>query len=191
MVRNFIEELIDAVNRVLTLDTALLKEVLIVCGMPEKTQNLRYLNFNRQLVAQENRTLEFSAVAVINNRRTANWALSGYRRKISQVVFSTRWTRNPLDLFLNNLRCSEALMEMLGSSSAGYTLLGILHIREVQGTGILKRKLHFIRPVVAVPRLNESELEKIKAFEAANEIQKTRILGLLFYRKIGLHMPAS
>jgi hypothetical protein len=188
---NFLDELINAVNRVLTLDDTLLKEVLIVCGMPEKTQNLRYLNFNRQIVQEEDRTLEFSAVAVVNNQRIAQWRLEGYRKNISQVVFSTRWTRNPLDLFLNNLRCDGNLMDMLADSTAHYTLLGILHIRKVQKSGLFKRKLHHIRPVVALPGIEDKDLKLLKAFEAANEIQKAKFLGFPLYRKIGLHLTVQ
>ena len=144
MSQNFINDLTSALERIIRPDIALLKEILIVGGMPEKTENLRYLGFNRHVVQDgEDRTLEFSAVAMLNNRRIDKWRLAGYKKKVSQVVFSTRWTRNPLDLFMNALRCDDEIMDIFDSSSAPYTLLGILHIDEIKKTGFVKR---LVRP---------------------------------------------
>jgi len=173
MTNDFIDDLLSTLNRVLTPDTALLKEILIVCGMPEKTQNLRYLNFNHQVVAEENRTLEYSAVAVINNRRAAKWWLEGYRYKLSQMVFRPMWARNPLDLFLSNLRCNPEMMALLEASEGNYTLMGILKVEDMRGTGHLKGRLHRIRPVIGIPGVNDDDLEKVIAFENVNEIRKT------------------
>lgn len=185
MSRDFIDELLNALNRVVTPDVPALREVLIVSGMPMGTENLRYLSFNRQTVTSENRKTDFSAVAVINNRRAAHWRLRGYHKKVSQVVFSTRWTRNPLDLFLNNLRCDPDMMNLLASSASDYTLLGILQVDEKRGGGLLKRKFRHVRPVVAVPGFDRDKLEKVIAFERSNEIRKIRIRGFPLYRKIG------
>jgi len=66
--RDYIDQLVHAIDRVVTPDAASLREILFVAGMPERTQNLRYLGYNRHIIAEEFRTLEFSAVAVINNR---------------------------------------------------------------------------------------------------------------------------
>ena len=184
MSMDFIQDLLDALRRVLRPDEALLKEVLIVSGMPEGSENLRYLGFNRQVVEEDGRKLEFSAVAVINNRRAARWKLSGRRRKLSQLVFNSRWTRNPLDLFLSSLRCDEGMMDLLASAGGSYTLLGILTIHEVQGRGLLKRRLRRVRPVVAVAGLAGPDLETIEAFENANEIKRIRLRGLPLYRKV-------
>lgn len=151
MGHDFVNDLVSALDRVITPDGHRLREVLIVSGMPEASENLRYLNFNRQVVDEDNRTLTFSAVAVINNRRISQWRLAGYQRSISQLVFSSRWTRNPLDLFLNRLRCHPELMDVLSSAPSRYTLLGILEIEETQGSGLSKRRYRHIRPVVAVP----------------------------------------
>jgi hypothetical protein len=185
MSNNFINDLISALDRVITPDTVLLKEILIVGGMPEKTENLRYLSFNRDVHVKENKIIEFSAVAVLNNRRIDHWRLEGYHKKLSQVVFSTRWTRNPLDFFLNNLRCDPELMDMIGSASANYSLLGILQMDKSEKTGFLKRKVRSIRPVVAIPGLGEEDLKKIIAFENNNEIIKSKVRGFPASRKVG------
>jgi len=190
MGHNFISDIMDALKRVATLDMDLLREVLIISGMPEATQNLRYIGYNQQIVAEENRTLEFSAVAVINNRRVRQWQLEGYQKKLSRIVFSTKWTRNPLDLFLNNLRCQPDMMALLTSCEGNYTLLGILQTEKVVGRGVFKQQLQFIQPVVAVPCLNTGAQATVAAFEAANEIRKTRVMGLPFYRKIGRQMAS-
>jgi hypothetical protein len=184
---DFIADLIETLERVLTPDSTPLKEVLIISGMPEKTENLRYLGYNRQVTRESsNRILEFSAVAIINNRRIAKWRLEGVPLKLSRIVFSTRWTRNPLDLFINNLRSDAGLMNLLAAADAIYTLLGILKIDTIEGRGLLKRRLRHIRPVVAVPGIEKILLEQIVAFENRNEICKSRIRGLPFYRKTGV-----
>ena len=134
---NFINDLLDALKRVGTLDTQVLREVLIISGMPEATQNLRYVGYNRQSVQEENRISDFSVVAVINNRRAAHWQLRGYQNKLSRVVFSTKWTRNPLDLFLNNLRCDAGMMTLLRACQSSYTLLGLLQTQKTIGGGFL------------------------------------------------------
>jgi hypothetical protein len=177
MSNNFINDLISALDRVIKPDTALLKEILIVGGMPEKTENLRYLSFNRYVHVKENKIIEFSAVAVLNNRRIDQWRLKGYHKKLSQVVFSMRWTRNPLDFFINNLRCDPELMDIIGSASANYTLLGILQIDKAEKTGLLKRKMRSIRPVVAIPGLKDEDLKKIIIFEKSNEIVRSKVRG--------------
>jgi len=182
---NFINDLLDALKRVGTLDTQVLREALIISGMPEATQNLRYVGYNCQSVQEENRLSDFSVVAVINNRRAAHWQLRGYQNKLSRVVFSTKWTRNPLDLFLNNLRCDAGMMRLLRACQSSYTLLGILQTQKTVGGGFFKQQLEFIQPVVAVPGLDAQGLASVANFETANEIRKTRVMGLPFYRKIG------
>ncbi len=172
---DFIGDLIQALYRVVPADVALMKDILIVSGMPESTENLRYLAFNRQSFREGNRTLEFSAVAVINNRRIAHWQLTGYREKISRIVFSARWTRNPMDLFINSLRCDSVLMALLASCGANYSLLGTLQVEETRGGG-LRRHRRF-RPVVAVPGIDDRQLEMVVAFENAHEIRKAGIAG--------------
>lgn len=184
MSHNFIDDLINALNRVVTPDVAPLKEILIVGGMPEKTENLRYLSFNRYVEGKENKSIEFSAVAVINNRRVVQWRLEGYSKKLSQMIFSTQWTRNPLDLFLSNIRCTPEILDIMNSAPAPYSLLGILQIEERQKSGFFKRKVRSIRPVLAIPGLREEDLKKVSDFERNNEIVKSKVGGILMYRKV-------
>ncbi len=176
--RDFIEDLIHGLDRIISPDVGMLREVLILSGMPRKTENLRYMSYNRQVETERNCVAIFSAVAVINNRRAEKWQLSGTWKKISQIVFNTRWTRNPLDLFLNNLRCNQEMIALLASSRGDYTLLGIYQETRLRGAGFLERKQLRIRPVVAVPGLDPEGQRKVEAFEARNEIRKMRIKGL-------------
>jgi len=115
----------------------------------------------------------FSAVALINNRRAAQWLLKGYSKTISQIVFNPRWTRNEMDLFINALRCSPEIVALISSTAAAYSLLGILEIEDRGHTGIFKRWSRRIRPVLAVPGLDDLSQQSIAAFEGANEIRKS------------------
>jgi hypothetical protein len=184
MGHDFICDLLDALNRVGRLDSALIKDVLIVSGLPAKTENFHYLSFNSQVIDGKDCVMEFSAVAVINNRRAKNLQLEGYQKKLSQIVFSTRWTRNPLDLFLNSLRCHPVMMDLLASSAADFTLLGILQVDEIEGTGPFKRHIRRVRPIIAIPGADSDALKTVIAFEASNEIRNTNIRGLSLSRKI-------
>ena len=187
MKRDYIDDLIQAVTRVVAPNAPLLKEVLVIGGMPEPTQNLRYLSYNRNTTIEQGRSCEFSAVAVINNRRARDWQLSGTSKKISRWVFSTRWTRNPLELFLNNLRCDPAVMAALAGSPCSYSLLGILSVNDVLSSAV-QRAGQYICPVLAVPGIEDEGLATIQAFEATNQIRKSGIIGLQLYRKTGNQM---
>lgn len=188
MNNDFIDDLIKAVTRVVTPNAPLLKEVLVIGGMPEPTQNIRYLSYNRHTAVERGRSCEFSAVAVINNRRAAEWQLSGYPKKISRWVFSSRWTRNPLDLFLNNLRCNPSAVAVLAGATSNYTLLGILTMTDLHGSGMMHRRAQYSCPVVAVPGIDAHALKTIQTFETANQIKKSGMIGLQLYRKSGSEM---
>ncbi len=191
MHNDFIDDLIQAVARVVTPNAPLLKDVLVIGGMPEQTQNLRYLSYNRHTTVEQGRSCEFSAVAVINNHRADGWQLSGYSEKISRWVFSTRWTRNPLDLFLNNLRCDRSVMAVLAAAAANYSLMGILTMTELHDSGLAHQSGQYICPVVAVPGIDNQAIQTIQAFEAANQIKKSGLVGLQLYRKTGKQMAGT
>jgi len=188
MYNDFVDDLIHAVNRVVTPNIPLLKDVLVIGGMPEKTQNLKYLSYNRNVTISKGRSCEFSAVAVLNNHRISRWKLSGYSKKVSGWVFSTRWTRNPLDLFLNRLRGDSSMMKILSQAGSPYTLLGILHMTDLVGNGDKSQPPQYIRPVVALPGADTDAMKVIQTFEAENQIQKSGLIGLEFYRKSGKQM---
>jgi hypothetical protein len=188
---NYIDDLIHSVARVAKPNVPLLKDVLVIGGMPDKTQNLQYLSYNRDSTLARGLSCEFSAVAVINNRRVSEWQLSGYPKKISRWVFSARWARNPLDLFLNNLRCNPSVISVLAGAASNYTLLGILTETDLQGSGLTNRRAQYICPVVAVPGIEVNALQTIQAFESANQIKKSGIIGLEFYRKTGRQMAGT
>ncbi len=185
MGNNYIDDLIQAVHRVVTPNVVLLKDVLVIGGMPEKTQNLKYLSYNRNTTISKGRSCEFSAVAVINNRRIEKWQLTGYSEKLSRWIFSIRWTRNPLDLFLNKLRCDPSIMALLAEAPSRYTLLGILTTTDLHCAELKNPPEQYISPVVAVPGFHDDEIKSIESFEAANQIKKSGLIGLHFYRKTG------
>ena len=165
---DFLDDLLSALGRVLPSPPGQLREILILSGMPEETENLRYLAFNHDVVSHDGRTVEFSAVAVINNRRIVHWRLEGLPRALSRIVFHPLWThRNPMDLFLNNLRGDPVMMDLLAASKSDYTLFGILGI-ETDGED---RSPRLTQPVIALPDLKGERLEKVVTFEAANQIK--------------------
>lgn len=172
MSADFIDDLLKAVERVFPPDKTALKEVLIISGMPDDTQNLRYLGFNRQVTQADGVRKSFSAVALINNRRAEQWRLKGHLQKISQLVLNPRWTRSESDLFINALRCSPDVMDVLASVGAAYSLLGILEVEDRADSGIFRRWSRLIRPVLAVPGLDARQAEVVAAFENLNEIRK-------------------
>lgn len=190
MSHDFIGDLLNALTRVLSPDVARLKEILILSGMPEETDNLRYLGFNRQVVNQAGRTLEFSAVAVVNNRRAAHWRLTGVAQKLSEMVFHPRWTYNPLNLFLNRLRCSPPMIDLLASAGGDFTLIGILTTTETLGRGLFKRRYRSVRPVVAVAGIDAAGLERVAAFEDRNEVCQVKLWCLPFYRRVTRKSPS-
>jgi hypothetical protein len=191
MKSDFVDDLIHSVARVVTPNVPLLKEVLVIGGMPDKTQNLQYLSYNRDTTVVKGRCCEFSAVAVINNRRVGEWRLSGYPKKISHWVLNNCWIHNPLDLFLGNLRCDATLTAILGMAASNYTLLGILTTSERHGSGLGQRRAQYISPVVAVPDLDAEEVSFIQAFESANRIKKSGLVGLQVYRKSASQMAGA
>jgi hypothetical protein len=175
MGRDFIDDLLDGLKRAVTPDTALLRDVIVLSGLPERTENLRYLGFNNQVFEEDNRKLEFSAVVVINNHRADNWRLSGYGKKISQLVFNTRWTRNALDLFINNLRCDPQIMDVIAASKSYFSLLGILRVAEYMKSYIGHRTVRSVRPVLAVPGIDPEQLKWVVDFEERNTIKESRL----------------
>jgi hypothetical protein len=191
MKSDYIDDLIHAVTRVVTPNVPLLKEVLVIGGMPDGTQNLQYLSYNRNTTVAQGQSIEFSAVAVVNNRRADEWRLTGYRQKISRWIFSDRWTRNPLDLFLNDIRCDSSVMTVLARAASDYTLLGIMAMTDLHESGLVNRRAQYICPVVAVPGIDANGLKIIQAFETANQIKKSGLIGLQLYRKTGSQMAGG
>ena len=166
---DFLDDLLSALDRLVPLDPEPLKEILILSGMPEETENLRYLAYNRQMIPQVDRNLEFSAMAVINNRRIARWRMQGFRRTLSRIVFHPLWTRrNPMDLFLNTLRNDSRMMDLMAASRRDYTLFGILQIERIKTA----RTEYLTQPVVALPRLEGPDLATVSDFEKANQFRR-------------------
>lgn len=184
MSHDFIGDLMRALSRAITPDVSLMKEIIIVSGLPRPTQNLRYLSFNRQIITQEKRILEFSAVAVLNNRRATRWRLKGFEKKLSRLIFCPYWTRNPLDIFYNNLRCNPEIIRIMDACRSDYTLLGILHAEVKLSIGQPRPKFRMVRPVVAIPDLSSEDLKTVMAFENTNEVRKSIYRGFTLYGRM-------
>lgn len=178
-----IDDLLHALSRVLPPDRGVLQPALSQGGLPSATQSLRYLPFNRQLINETNRMRLYSAMAVLNNRRAQQFSLDGARKRISQLIFSERWCRNPLDLYLNKLRCEPEIIALMDAAAADYTLFGILQIDEVEDKRFLKRRFRSLRPVLAIPHLDADDAKMLAAFENAATIRKVKTRGLPIYKK--------
>ena len=172
MHHDFIDDLLEALKRIIEPDREPLRDLLIFNGMPEDTQNLRYLSYNQQQVVEGDSVRRFSLAAVINNRRVAQWRLAGYREKISRLIFNPRWTRSPLDIFLIRLRCQVDVMDVLEAAAARYTLFGIYQNQATASGG--RRRRNRIHPVVALPGADADALALIRAFEQAAAIERRR-----------------
>jgi len=184
MSQDYINDLINSVNRVASPDVCQLKEILILCGMPAETKNIQYLSFNHHTRTEGDSTYVFSAVAVLNNRRAVHFRLRGNRKKISQIIFNKQWTFNPLDFFLNRLRCNQGMTDIMAASVSAYTLLGILTQEKAHGKGFYRHKYVEIQPVVAIPGINAWDLNRVTDFEAANHIRKVTLKGFTIYRQM-------
>ena len=79
-------------------------------------------------------------------------------------------------------------MAVLAQAASNYTLLGILSVTDLQGSGLANRRAHYICPVVAVPGVDAVALKTIQAFETANQIRKSGLIGFHLYRKTGNQM---
>jgi hypothetical protein len=164
---DFIDELLGALHRIAPLGHERLKEVLILSGWPEETQNLRYLAYNRQVLVHGGANLEFSAVAVINTRRVASWRLVGWRRTVSRLVFHPLWAaRSPMDLLLNRLRGDAGMTDLMAASRRDFTLFGILRIEPSRPAAAAGET----RPVVALPGLDPEGLARVENFESQNRL---------------------
>ena len=184
MSEDFINDLISSVNRVASPDVRQLKEILILCGMPARTKNIRYLSFNRHAMTEDGRISVFSAVAVLNNRRISHFRLRGNRKKISNIIFNKKWAFNPLDFFLNRLRCDSVVTDIMAASVSDYTLMGILKQEKSRGQGYYRHKYVEINPVVAIPGISDWDLKCVTDFETANHIRKVTLKGFTIYRQI-------
>ncbi|HDI58991.1 MAG TPA: hypothetical protein ENF48_01315 [Desulfobacteraceae bacterium] len=168
MTGDFIDELLGALARIAPLNHGYLKEILILSGWPEETQNLRYLAYNRQVLAHGGANLEFSAVAVINNRRAARWRLEGWRRTVSRLVFHPLWANSkPMDLFLIQLRSDAAMTDLMAASRRDFTLFGILRSEPLRPSAAVCE----IRPVIGLPGLDREGLARVENFETHNRLR--------------------
>ena len=82
-------------------------------------------------------------------------------------------------------------MAVLSDAAVNYTLLGILTTTEFDGAGLTQKRSQYICPVVAVPGLDSQKLAVIQAFETANQIKKTGMIGVQLYRKTGRQMAGT
>ncbi len=169
MSRDFLDEMLDALQRIGPLDLQRIKEMLVLCALPEETEDLRYLADNRQVFSLAEANVTFSAVAVINNRRIGKWRRRGIRKALDWIFFRPLWSQcTPSEFFLSRLRGDSRMLHLMAASRSDYTLLGTLRIVPLNSaTGRPE-----IRPVIALAGLNAAELEKVRGFETRHRLYR-------------------
>lgn len=177
-----IDEVVAGLRRVVEPDHKLFEDVILHSGVPSKTQSLKYMRYNRQVVTQSDRTISLSVVALVNNRMARKFRLQGLKRRLSQKIFSL--SGSLMDRFINNLRCDDELTRLMASASGDFTAIGVLHVEEMDRAHLFKRKIHRIHPVIVIPGIDLQDLERVVEFERRNEVKKVRMRGLPLYRTV-------
>ena len=109
------------------------------------------------------------------------------RRLFAEGAFSQAFV--PVIAEYREQRTHEEVRALAGRVAG--TLLGILTETELHGSGLAKRRAQYICPVVAVPGIEVAALQTIQAFESANQIKKSGIIGFELYRKTGRQMAGT
>ena len=171
---DFIDDLLQAVHRVFPSDVTSLKEILIISGMPEETQNLRYLSYNRQAVEKDAVKNSLFGRGLDKQPPRSALVAKGLFQNNESACLSARVGPATNSIYLSMPYAAPPIsLHCSGAANAAYTLLGILEIEDRGSAGIFKRWTRRIRPVLAVPGLDEAALKMIAAFEHANEIRRS------------------
>ena len=161
-----------------------LKEILILSGMPEKAENLKYLGFNCHIIESDDGSIEFSAIAVINNHRVDYWRLDGLHRRLNRFLIDKRVDAQSCGYFYQQSQVLTQNDEPAGRIQRCLHPLGMLRYQVAQVAGERKRKVRHVRPIIAVSGIDGVGAGMVAAFETANEIRTTKIKGLPFHRQV-------
>lgn len=177
-----VDALLDALEGIVQADREPLRTVIEESGLPEGSQRIRYMHYNRQVLQENDRTVSFSVVAVIHNRTMGKFRLRGVFRKLSRRVFA--FSRNRMDVFINNLRCDDTLPLRMEASPVPYSLFCMVRVDEIHRGRFFRRYYRRIRPAVVVCGLSDAERRMVEAFEQANEVLQVKRFGLPLYKTV-------
>ena len=180
-VSNLAGRLIRDIERIVPPDTALFHEAVITAGAPEATQSLHYLPFNRQIHADGDVTITLSLVVLFNNLRMERFFLSGFRERLSRLVF--KFSFNVMDRFIRAIRLDHRLLRIMATAAGEFSIMGMVQRDEIQRKRFFKRRLRFQYPLLLVPISDPASLNYLIEFERRQTIRKIKIPLLPLYRK--------
>ena len=180
-VSNLAGRLIRDIERILPPDTALFHEAVIIAGAPEATQSLRYLPFNRQIHDDGDVTTTLSLVVLFNNLRMERFFLSGFRERLSRLVF--KFSFNVMDRFIRAIRLDHRLLRIMATAAGEFSIMGIVQRDEIRRKRFFKRRLRFLYPLLLIPISDPASLDYLIEFERRQTIGKIKIPLIPLYRK--------
>ena len=177
-----IEQLLDDLNRVIDPDRDIFRQAIAESGLPDRSQKMKYLPFNRQVVTEPDRTTQFSLMAVFNNRMAAHYKLTGVRKTLSQRIFAL--SRNHMDIFINKMRCDGQIISLMDAADGDYSLFGMLQVDKVDRSRFINKRYRLIRPVILIPEPGPEGTSIVQEFEKQNEVRKQKRFALPFFKTI-------
>ncbi len=179
-VSNLAGRLIRDIARIIPPDTALFHEAVIIAGAPEATQSLHYLPFNRQVHADGEVTTTLSLVVLFNNLRMERFFLSGFRERISRLVF--KFSFNVMDRFIRAIRLDHRLLRIMAAADGEFSIMGIVQRDEIQRKRFFKRRCRFLYPLLLIPIADPVSQDYLIEFERRQTIEKIKIPLVPLYR---------
>lgn len=179
-VSNLAGRLIRDIERIIPPDTALFQEAVIIAGAPEATQSLNYLPFNRQVHADGDVTTAVSLVVLFNNLRMERFFLSGFRERISRLVF--KFSFNVMDRFIRAIRLDHRLLRIMATADGEFSIMGIVQRDEIQRKRFFKRRCRFLYPLLLIPIADPVSQDYLIEFERRQTIEKIKIPLVPLYR---------
>lgn len=181
-VSNLAGRLIRDIERIIPPDATLFREAVIVAGAPEATQPLRYLPFNRQIHSAGDVTTTLSLVVLFNNLLMERFFLSGFRKRLSGLVF--KFSFNVMDRFIRAIRLDRRLLRTMATAGGEFSIMGIVQRDEIRRKRFFKRRFRFLYPLLLIPNTDEASRDYVIAFEKHQCIRKIKIPLIPLYRKI-------
>ena len=179
-VSNLAGRLIRDIERIIPPDTALFQEAVIIAGAPEATQSMHYLPFNRQIHADGDVTTTLSLVVLFNNLRMERFFLSGFRERISRLVF--KFSFNVMDRFIRAIRLDHRLLRIMATADGEFSIMGIVQRDEIQRKRFFKRRCRFLYPLLLIPIADPVSQDYLIEFERRQTIGKIKIPLIPIYR---------
>jgi hypothetical protein len=180
-VSNLAGRLIRDIERIIPPDTDLFHETVILAGAPKTTQPMRYLPFNRQVHVDGDVTTTLSLVVLFNNLRMERFLLSGFRERLSRLIF--KFSFNVMDRFIRAIRLDHRLLRIMAAAAGEFSIMGIVQRDEIQRKRFYKRRCRWVSPLLLIPVNDPDSQGYLIGFEKRQTIGKIKIPLIPLYRK--------